>query len=239
MAFSESGFERERMEGSTSPPSDSSQIPRKTTRACSDRCTSCGRRIFMRSAGMRQTDFGKTISERRMCRTSPGRVIVKATSCKAARSVGQPSYSSIERISAPSCRSSVMAARCCTIGRRSAPRSANVGSLVARRVTTARRNTLPIVPRRRLAVSRRPVFSMRCNSTNISAGVIAVIGRSARGLARSSSNQRFLLTVISAAPFAFRLARYSSATAPKLCRRSADLVVASFLAREHGQAQSH
>ena len=44
--------------------------------------------------------FGQLISERRMSRISTGLVMVSAMSCRAARTFGQPSYSSIDTISA-------------------------------------------------------------------------------------------------------------------------------------------
>jgi hypothetical protein len=66
----------------------------------------------MRSAGICQVAFGQLISERRMSRISTGLVMVSAMSCRAARTVGQPSYSSIDTIRAPSWRSSVIAGRC-------------------------------------------------------------------------------------------------------------------------------
>jgi hypothetical protein len=112
MAFSESGLIVERIDGNISPLScDRSQTSRRTARACRDSGTSWGRRIFMRSVGIVHELFCHTISERLMNRTSPGRVMVKATNWMAARSVGQPSYSSIEVIKAPSCHSSVIAGR--------------------------------------------------------------------------------------------------------------------------------
>jgi len=83
MAFSDNGRWIERIEGRTrSPLSDSGQTSRSISIACLESGTSWGRRIFIRSAGMCQTAFSKLISDRRIPRTSPGRVMVSATSCK-------------------------------------------------------------------------------------------------------------------------------------------------------------
>jgi len=112
MAFSESGFSAERMDGNTYPSaSDAPQMPRKAARACGESGTSWGRLIFIRSGGMHHLAFGKLISDRRMRLVSPGRAIVNARNWSAARTVGQPSYSSMEVINAPSSRSPVMAGR--------------------------------------------------------------------------------------------------------------------------------
>jgi len=130
------------------------------------------------------------------------------------------------RIKPPSAFSSTMAARGVTFGASSAPCVAVVGSPVARNVTMAYRNTLPIMPRNRRAVSRRPLFSMRFRSWRISAAVTCVIGRFASGAARSSSSQRFLLIVEAAASLSCLLARYSAAMAPNVL--FADITAAAF-----------
>ena len=138
IAPSDKGRWIDRMEGKTSsPPSDIGQTACKTSSACLDRGTSCGRRIFIRSAGMRHMDFSKLISARFERRTSPGREHVSAVNFNAAVIVGQPSQASIVFISWPNFVSSIMAARGVTIGRSSAPFKALVGSLVARSVTMA------------------------------------------------------------------------------------------------------
>jgi hypothetical protein len=87
----DSAFFADRIDGSTrSPSSDSGQMSRRTASASFESGTSCGRRIFISSPGVRQTDFAKLISGRRMSRTSPGRVMVSERSWSAARSVGHP-----------------------------------------------------------------------------------------------------------------------------------------------------
>ncbi len=54
---------------------------------------------------------------------------------------------------------------------------------------------MPITLRRRRAVSRRPVRSIRCNRARISGGVISAIRRAPRsGPARSTSSHRFFVT---------------------------------------------
>lgn len=141
---------------------------------------------LVRSSEIRHTAFSKLISERSAPRTSPGRAQVSAVNLSAAPSVGQPSKASIERISPPTFCSSVIAAQCSTFGRNSAPRKANVGSLVARSVTIARRKMQPMMPRNRRADSRRPLFSTRFRRSSISAGVMSAIGRSVSGAAKSS-----------------------------------------------------
>lgn len=103
---------------------DSGQMFRRTASAWVESGTSCGRRIFVRPPGIFQVEHGQTISERRIKRTSPGLAIVRAVSCSAARTVGQPSYSWTAVMSAPSLRSSVMAAQGLTTGAVSAPRRA-------------------------------------------------------------------------------------------------------------------
>jgi len=72
------------------------------------------------------------------------------------------------------------------------------------------------MPRSLRAVSRRPLFSMRLRTSSTSIGIISAMGRRAKGAARSSSIQRFLISVVSARPFAAMLAKCSAATAPKV-----------------------
>lgn len=71
---------------------------------------------------------------------------------RAALMVGQPSYASTVIRSLPNLFSSVIAARPLTFGDWRAPRRCRVGSASARKVTMAKRKTLPITPRKRRAV---------------------------------------------------------------------------------------
>jgi hypothetical protein len=92
------------------------------------------------------------------------------------------------------------------------------GFFVARRVTMARRKTVPMTPRSRRAVSRRPLFSMRFKRSRISAAVISAIGRLASGFAGSSNSHLFFANVEGAARSASCLDRNSPATRPKVLR---------------------
>ena len=109
-----------------------------------------------------------------------------------------------------------MAARFFTLGASRAPCVAVVGSPVARSVTMAYRNTLPINPRKRRAVSCRPLFSMRLSRSRISAAVISLMGRLASGRARFSRSHLFLLSVELAASFASLFPMTSAAIAPNV-----------------------
>lgn len=177
----------------------------------------------------RHRALSKSTSGRRIPRTSPGRHMVSDTIFSAAVSVGHPSYSSIFNLSAPSFFSSTIAGRCCTFGRSSAPRRANVGSFFARKVTIANRNTPPMTPRRRRALSRRPLFSMRLSKSRSSAEMISAIGRVESVPARSSRSHRFFPTVVSAAPFSLRLERYSVTRTPKVLLASVSEAMRSSL----------
>lgn len=132
--------------------------------------------------------------------------------------IGQPSYSSSACRKIPSSRSSVMAARLVRRSDKRAPLRGTVGSFSARRVTIANRNTEPIAPLSRLAVSRRPVFSTRFRRSRISAEVMSLIGLLPIGAANTCKSQRFFASVASAAPFCFICSMYSSAMRLKVCR---------------------
>ncbi len=113
----------------------------------------------------------------------------------------------MDETKAPRRVSSVIAGRCVTSGFNSDPRKANVGSVSARSVWMANLNTEPMVPRNLLAVSRRPLFSTFFRRMRSSCGVIAVIGRSVSGAARSWRSHLFFDKVDSEFPSSFSFAK--------------------------------
>lgn len=160
--LSEIGRETDRTLGTSSdPPPEISLSEVRTLKACLERGTRCGRRIFMRASGMIHTELSKSNSFHSAARSSPGRGNSSAISFRAARVVGCPSNASIALSKPPKALGSVIAARGVTVGLMSAPLRAIVGSASARAVAIANRNTVPIVERRRLADSYRPRTSTR------------------------------------------------------------------------------
>ena len=207
-AFSESGRRMERIDGKTrSSPCVSGQTSRSTTSAWRESGTSCGRRIFIRSAGIRHVADGQMISFRLMYLTSPGRTIVSARNFRAALE-RRPAIVLI--YTEPSTRlavlSSVIAGTMSDDGRRSrhAAHMSDRWSREAWRRPVGTR--APITPRKLLGGFAPPAFSYFLRMTRISAGVISEIGRFVRGDARSSRSQLILIQVASAAPLSSRFA---------------------------------
>ena len=79
------------MTGNTSPSSSEyGEMSSNTWMAWRDSGTSCGRRIFMRTAGTCQIAFSRSNSFCFAPRTSPGRAQVRIWNFSAATTVGQP-----------------------------------------------------------------------------------------------------------------------------------------------------
>src|ERR1700752_4180480 len=73
----------------------------------------------------------------------------------------------------------------------------------------AKRNTAPIVPRARVAVSCRPRFSIFRKASRISGALISEIGRLPNSLLAKSSSHCFFFSVFGASPSAFVGPRHS------------------------------
>jgi len=121
--------------------------------ACGERGTRCGRRIFIRPAGIAQTPASRSNSSHSAFRNSPGLTNMSVSNCRATRVVGSPAYPSMERRRPPKAIGSTIAGRCFVTGAVNAPRSANVGSLSQRPVAMPYLKTCPTRARSRTAVS--------------------------------------------------------------------------------------